>query len=238
MLLSGDSMIPIARNFTIIVILFTIISLLLFYTAYDKESKAIQPGNLIKVLSFSDLNHSLKELNKIAALAAIALISITFLLGPLSKIFPKKFAVFLSSRKTLGLTGFAFALLHAVYSTVFIYGLDLNKIFFNNPKILGVISGIIALIIFFLMAITSTKQAVQRLGYKKWKQLQTTGYIALFFSIAHFILLEIKPDKGFDVRPYGTLFLFIALIALALKILTLFIKVPERKKFEEHLGEK
>ncbi len=218
----------------IVVVIF--ISLLVFYTAYDKQTKTLVPEKLVSVVLFKDVANSLKELNKVAALAAIGLIAITFILGPLSKIFPKIFSQFLFTRKFIGLSGFVFAFLHALYSVIVIYELDLNKMLFANPKIVGFISAVISLFIFFLMSITSTEKAVKVMGYKNWKTLQTTGYIALFLAILHFIILEIKPGKGFDVRPFGVLFLFIALVALILKILTLFIKVPERKSFQEHVS--
>lgn len=212
------------------------ISLLLFYTAYDKETKTLVPQNLIDVVLFNDFDKSLSELNKVSALAAIGLISVAFILGPLSRMFPKTFAKILWWRKTVGLSGFAFALLHSIYAIAIIYQLDLDKMLFSNPKALGFVSGLIALLILFLMSITSTAEAVKKMGYKKWKMLQRTGYIALFLAIIHFIVLEIKPEKGFDVRPYGTLFLFIALIALILRILIIFLKLPEKKTFEEHAG--
>ncbi len=218
----------------IIVTIIVFCLLLAFYTAYDKNSKELRPAKVFEVLSFKDQSTSLRELNKIFALESIGLISLVFLVGPLSKIKPRIFARFLPWRKPVGIIGFVLALLHAAYSIVFLYGLNLEKIFFSNPKLLGVLSGIIALIIFFLMTITSTKSAVEKMGYANWKKLQITGYIALFFSIIHFVILETKPDIGFDVRPFGQLFLLISVLALVLRVIATIHNLPQRKSFEEH----
>ncbi|MBI2597984.1 MAG: ferric reductase-like transmembrane domain-containing protein [Candidatus Diapherotrites archaeon] len=213
------------------------VSLLLFYTAYDKITGTLVPQKLVDVVLFVDFSNSLRELNKVAALAGLGLISFSLIVGPFSKMFPKTFARFLPWRKITGLSGFTFALLHSVYSLIVIYGLNLDRMIFSNPKLLGFVSAAIAFTIFLAMSITSTRSAVQKMGYKNWKLLQTTGYIALFFSIIHFVVLE-TGKKGFDVRPYGILFLFFAIVALAVRVGTVFVKTKPRSSFEEHVGEK
>ncbi len=225
------------RPGAVLVVLLVFASLLVFYTGYDKQTQTLVPEKALNVLLFKDFFHSLRELNKILALGAIGLVSITFLLGPLSKLWPKRFTRFLSWRKFIGISGFAAALLHGIYSIIAIYDLSLDKMIFSNPNAFGFVTAVIALAIFFVMTLTSTKKAMQQMGYEKWKKLQTTGYIALVLAILHFIILETKPDKGFDVRPYGILFLFLALLALTLRMGLLLVKTKPRTGFEEHTGE-
>ena len=220
-----------------IVVFLVLSSLLLFYTGFDKQTQSLNFNKTVQVLSFSDWNNSLKELNKVAALAGLGIISLTFIVGPLSRMFPKKFAHFLVWRKFLGLFGFGLIALHILYSLIVIYKLNVDSILFHNSNIQGFLAGFIALIIFGLMAITSTQKAVEKMGYSQWKKLQTTGYIALFLSIIHFILLETKPDKGFDVRPFGKLFFLLALIALLVRIGLIFVQIQQRSHYHEHLGE-
>jgi DMSO/TMAO reductase YedYZ heme-binding membrane subunit len=88
------------------------------------------------------------------------------------------------------------------------------------------------------MTITSTKEAVARMGYKKWKTLQTFGYAGLFFAILHFFIFESKPGIGLDVRPFGLLFFYLGIAALLLKLLSVLLSAPERESFGEHFGEK
>ena len=108
---------------------------------------------------------------------------------------------------------------------------------FANPKWFGFVAAVLAFGIFFLMAVTSTADAVKKMGYVKWKLLQTTGYAALFFAVVHFVVLETRTGKGLDVRPYGLLFLALAITALVVRIGFLFLRAPQRTGFEEHLGQ-
>ncbi|MDO8633752.1 MAG: ferric reductase-like transmembrane domain-containing protein [archaeon] len=226
-----------ARAGSFVFVAAVFLSLLFFYTAYDKETKTLVPQKLLAVIFFSDAAKSWSELNKVAALAAIGLISCALVVGPLSKMFPKTFGKFLLYRKDAGIAGFLFAILHSAYSLFVIYGLDPNKMLFANPKWIGFVAAVLAFGIFFLMAITSTAEAVKKMGYIKWKLLQTTGYVALFFAIVHFLVLEIKPGKGLDVRPYGLVFLALAITALIVRLGFRALKTPPRTAFEEHIGQ-
>lgn len=221
-----------------ILVLAVFISLLLLYTAYDKVTKTLVPEKLVKVVTFQDIAYSLREFNKVFALAAIGLISAVFLLGPLTKLWPKVFARFLYLRKPVGLVGFGIAAIHSVYSFIVIYEMSIGKMFIDNPKYIGAVTAVLSLFIFFLMSITSTKEAVAKMGYRRWKALQTFGYAGLLLALAHFFILETKPDIGLDVRPFGLLFFWLPIAALALRTIIIFIKVPERKSYEEHIGEK
>ncbi len=217
--------------------LVVVLSILLFYTAYDKNTKSISPEKLAGVLSFRDIGSSLRELNKIAALAGIGLIAAAFIIGPLSRMFPEKLAHYLAWRKFVGIAGFDLAALHSVYSLIEFYKLDIGKMLFSNPKLLGFVSAAIAILIFLTMTLTSNGEAVRRLGYRKWKALQTFGYVGLLLAVVHFVLFETRPGTGFDVRPYALVFLFIPLVALLVRAGMLLVKVPERESFEEHIGE-
>lgn len=216
-------------------VVLVVVSLLLLYTAYDKQTQTVVLEKLVKILLFSDPAASLRELNKVAALAAIGLVSIAFVIGPLSRLFPKQFAHLLSWRKFVGVSGFLLAVLHAIYSVWVIYQLDLDKMLYSNPRVAGLVVGVAALFVFFLMSITSTKRAVENMGYPNWKALQTTGYLALLFAILHFVILETKPVVGLDVRPFGLLFLALAVAALLLRIAMAVLGKKPKTNFEEHV---
>ena len=214
-----------------------IVSIILLYTPYDKQTHTLSGDKLFNVLTFKDMQSSMRELNKVAALAGIGLIATAFILGPLSRMFPVQFAQYLPWRKFVGIAGFALAALHSVYSMIEFYRLDIGMMLFSNPNLPGFVSGAIGLLIFLAMALTANGESVKRLGYRKWKALQTFGYAGLFLAIVHFVMLETKPDVGFDVRPYALLFLFIALVALLVRIGMTLVKVPQRESFGEHTGD-
>lgn len=213
-----------------------IAALLLFYTAYDKQSREISPGKLAKVLSFQDMDNSLREFNKVAALAGIGILAVTFLLGPISRMF-SKVSWLLVYRKNLGLLGFFLVVLHGIYSAVVFYKLDFVKAIYDNPKSLGFVTAIVALLIFIAMAVTSTKQAVAKMGYGKWKMLQKLGYVGLFLSVIHFVVLETKAGTGFDVRPFALLFLFLPVLAILLRLGMALVGAAVPTKYEHHTGE-
>ncbi len=213
-----------------------LVSLLFFYTAFDKKTKAYVPENLAKVLSLTDMKHSLRELNKVAGLASIGLIASVFLLGPLARVFPGTFGRFLYFRKPVGIMGFLIAALHGIYSAIEFYQLDIERMFFTSPKAPGVISGIVALAIFLVMTLTSNKVSVERLGYGKWKIIQTFGYVGLFFATLHFYILESKPETGLDVRPFGLVFFYLPIVALVARVIVLFTHPRPKKKYEEHFA--
>lgn len=156
--------------------------------------------------------------NKIAGLLALVLIGITFLIGPLSYFFPVIFDQFKTYRRFLGVSGFLVAVLHAILSFLFYFHGNFSFMLFdpNNEHILGVYLGIIAIGIFLLMAITSTDKAVELLGFKRWKVLQTTGYLALILVMLHFIFMETNKGVFVIKRPLGrVIFVFGFLVLLA-----------------------
>ncbi|MBM3229601.1 hypothetical protein FJZ26_04175 [Candidatus Parvarchaeota archaeon] len=226
------------RAYPYLLVIAVFLSLLFFYTAYDKKTKQLEFGKLVKVLTFVDVQNSIREFNKVVALEAIGLISIAFILGPLSRLWPRIFCSYLYFRKPVGVIGFVFALVHAIYSFVEFYKGDYG-VFFNtqHPKFAALSTGLVALIVFAAMAITSTASAVRKMGYEKWKALQTTGYAGLVLTIIHFYIIETKPDIGFDVRPWGVAFFWLAIIALILRLVVIFIRTAPKTKIEHHVDD-
>ncbi|MBI5047067.1 ferric reductase-like transmembrane domain-containing protein [Candidatus Micrarchaeota archaeon] len=221
---------------SLVFVFLVLLSLLVLYTAYDKQTKTLNEQKAIDVLMFVDSVKSLSELNKIAALASIGLIAVVFLVGPLSKFFPKLFGKYLVYRKPVGLSGLALGLIHGIYSAAVFYNFSLDNVI-SAGKELPIAASIIGLGIFIIMGITSTKKAVEYFGYKNWKTIQTCGYIGLLLIILHFFLLESKPVIGLDVRPYGLVFFYLAIIAIIMRLVLIIVETKDRKKYEQHFGQ-
>lgn len=187
---------------------------------------------------YGNFELSWRMANKIAALAGLFIISLTFIIGPLSKFFPLYFGKYKAHRKFLGIAGFVLVALHAILSIIFYYNLDIAyMVSLENPKVLGFYSALIAFLIFLLMTLTSTAEAVRKLGYPLWKSVQMTGYLALALSLLHFFILETTPDGIFKVRTLGMLIFYFTLLALVLRIAVFLLSLPPRKKYEEHISE-
>jgi len=172
--------------------------------------------------------------NKIAALAGLALASITFLLGPLARFWPNLFARYISHRKYLGLFAFALIAAHAILSIVFYYGLSLEKMVYENPKVLGFYAASAAFTIFLVMSLTSTQKACEILGYRTWKAVQMTGYLALALSLVHFYILETKGERGFSVRPLGYAVFALGVLALVAKAVAV-LRHRAKTAYEQHV---
>jgi sulfoxide reductase heme-binding subunit YedZ len=192
-------------------------SILLLYTAYDKNEKAIVLARLAAVLSFDDWRHSLSELNKAFGLAGIGLASMSMILGPLAAAFGRPFASHLWWRKPLGLAAFAFMLLHVLYAVVVHYRLSAAAMLVRNDQLLGVLAAWPAFLIFLAMALTSNGASVRRLGAERWKALHRLGYLALAFSVLHFGIMETRRAGPLEVRPYALVFFLLPIVTLVLK---------------------
>jgi len=158
------------------------------------------------------------------AIAATFVIGLCFVLGPLSRMKSSTFMPMLRHRKPLGLWGYLFAVIHVTAVLILAYE-DIT----NPENFYSMLTGILAFIIFTLMAVTSTGKAIAKMGYPKWKKLQRTGYIAFFFVLVHFTVLE----KGaFVSRQLGQALFGFVLLVLLLRILM--ILAGKKEAYKEH----
>ncbi|HLC67833.1 MAG TPA: ferric reductase-like transmembrane domain-containing protein [archaeon] len=162
--------------------------------------------------------------NNSFAIAATFIIGICFITGPLSRLKPH-FVHLLKYRKPLGLWGFAFAAIHAGAALI----LNLDTIT-SAENIISTISAVIAFVIFLAMALTSRVKYIKSMGYEKWKKLQRTGYIAFFFVLLHFTLIN---NMAFVNRQIGQLLFAFALFVLLLRMLVILLGKREAYKPEE-----
>ena len=137
--------------------------------------------------------------------AAILLLHIVLMIGPLCRLSPK-FLPLLYNRRHLGVTTFFLGLTHAVISIIQFHSFgELNplvSIFISNPRFGSVpdfpfqILGLIALIILFLMAVTSHDFWLKNLTAPVWKTLHTLVYIAYAMLIGHVALGVLQAETN------------------------------------------
>jgi sulfoxide reductase heme-binding subunit YedZ len=156
-------------------------------------------------------------INRTLALSGLAILSITFLIGPLS-MFSKRINRLKLYRKYLGLAGFAIIFLHAAISFWLFYSLDLN-IAFNpaSPLLSAALSGTAALLILLAMAVTSTQSAMRMMG-RNWKLLQNTGYIAMVLSITHFAWSQLGLKGVIATNMTAWIVFIIAVIVVVVRV--------------------
>lgn len=115
-------------------------------------------------------------------------------------------------RRAVGLWAFAYATTHLGFFVIFLLGWDMARLgseIVDRPYILV---GFNAWLVLVLMAATSTRGWVRRLG-RRWKRLHGLIYAALALAAVHYLLM-IRSDWGWPVA-YAS----IALLLVGLRVL-------------------
>src|SRR5574339_157313 len=138
---------------------------------------------------------------------AVLLLHIILSIGPLARI-NKKFLPLLYNRRHLGVTMFCIAAVHGIFSIMQFHTLgNVNpfvSLFTSNTNFNSVAGfpfqslGFFALIIFFLLAITSHDFWLHNLSPRFWKTLHMMVYVAYSFIIFHVMLgvMQYEPSPG------------------------------------------
>lgn len=136
--------------------------------------------------------------NKAIALTATLLIGLSFLLGPFTHFWPKKFENQLYLQKYLGVFGFGIAALHAIMSLM-IFSPSYYPRYFDTvigKMTLGgesaVLFGILAFFVFSVITVTSLPSVEEKMHPTQWKFVQRLGYLAFFFVLLHVAVLGYK----------------------------------------------
>lgn len=155
------------------------------------------------------------EMIKTTGLLAIALLSLTLLIGPACRFFPF-LNILKAHRKSWGISAFLAAATHTILIFVHYYKFNLLKfVDFQNPKYLGILAGLIALAILLVVTLTSNKKALKALSPNTWKVIQTTSYIALLLAVVHFYIVESTNGVLVIKRLFGQItFGFAAFVAV------------------------
>lgn len=131
------------------------------------------------------------------ATLAILLLHIILAIGPLARLNPI-FLPLLYNRRHLGVTLFFISAVHGIFSIIQFHSLgNINPIisvFVSNTHFSSLtkfpfqVLGLCALVIFFLMAITSHDFWLHNLGPKVWKTLHMLVYLAYALVVLHVLL--------------------------------------------------
>jgi sulfoxide reductase heme-binding subunit YedZ len=98
-------------------------------------------------------------------------------------------------RRELGLFAFAYATLHFLMYLAVDQGFDLGTIIEDIALRPFITVGFLAFVLMVPLAITSTGDAVRRLGFRRWTRLHQLVYVAGILAAIHFIW-RVKLDVG------------------------------------------
>ncbi len=158
------------------------------------------------------------------AFSGATLIALALLVGPVFKLWPN--INFVVHRRTFGVIGFAFIILHFGTVNTFVFGGNPWVAYtildpFQNPLIFGAIGYFIFLVLF----ITSTDWATQKLSFKNWKTLHRLVYFGFILSVVHFSL--INPAALDNLA--GNLLRLLTFLVFAFELIA-FVKISLRDK--------
>ena len=113
-------------------------------------------------------------------------------------------------RKALGLLAFLYAALHMTLYFAVDHGLALGVIVEDVVKRPFITVGFAAVVILSVLAATSTKSAVHRLGFVRWQKLHRWVYVAAGLAALHFVW-QTKKDLREPLLYAGILAVLLAL---------------------------
>lgn len=136
---------------------------------------------------------------------AVLLLNVILAIGPLCRL-NSQFLPLLYNRRHLGVTMFCFAIIHGTFSMVQFHSLSntnpVASLFISNTNFSSLAAfpfqalGFFALLIFFLMAITSHDFWLHNLSPRVWKTLHMFVYVAYFLVVMHVMLGVIQYEKN------------------------------------------
>ncbi|TRX72954.1 protein-methionine-sulfoxide reductase heme-binding subunit MsrQ [Pseudomonas mangiferae] len=117
-------------------------------------------------------------------LATLILLLITLAMTPFRYL--TGWGGWLAVRRQLGLWSFAYAVLHVVGYGVFLLALNWGQLLADLVKRPYIVVGALAWLCLLLLALTSNRFAMRRLG-TRWKTLHTLIYPALLLALLHML---------------------------------------------------
>lgn len=174
------------------------------------------------------------------ALTGLTMIAASYLMGPLARLWPVKWAKYRYLRKQFGLIGLIFVGLHMLLALMVFTPAYFPKFFSETGKLsdIGQISAfaaVLGFVIFIIIAITSLPSVAEKMTGQNWLIVQRSGLIAVVLSVLHFIVFKWRGwfnwDNWNNNIPPGTFVVtvFILLVFL-IRVITYFLEKRKAKQ--------
>jgi len=139
-----------------------------------------------------------EALNRLGLLA-LALLVLCLACTPLQLWFGWNWPI--RARKAIGLLAFGYACLHVLLYVVLDQQLAVRAIAIDIAKRPFILVGFLAWLLLIPLALTSTRSALQRLGFRRWKALHRLVYLCAGLAVVHFVW-RVKKDVS-EPAAYG-----------------------------------
>lgn len=125
-------------------------------------------------------------------LGGLILLLITLAMTPLQQL--TRWGGWIAVRRQLGLWGFTYVVLHLSGYLLFIAGLRLDSVLRDLTERPYIIVGALAFVGLLILAVTSNRFSIRKLG-RKWKALHRLIYLILLLALLH-MLWVVRADLG------------------------------------------
>lgn len=170
--------------------------------------------------------------NKAIALSSVFLIALSYIPGPLSRLFGKPWVNLLGARKYFGIFGFTLAAIHACVSLLIFNSNYYARFFAQDGKLtlegeLSMLFGVLAFALFSLVTVSSIPSVARDLGQNSWKKIQRSGYWAFGLVMLHVLVMGwggwLKPnDWPGRLLPISLISFSVIAATLLMRIIVLF----------------
>lgn len=129
------------------------------------------------------------------ALTGLTMISASYLMGPLSQLWPGRWAKYRDLRKQFGLIGVAFVMLHVVLALTVLTPAYYPKIFSASGKLselgqISMLTGAVAFVTLLVVMATSLSSVAETMTERGWLIVQRSGLLAVILSVIHFVVFK------------------------------------------------
>jgi len=157
------------------------------------------------------------------------LLAYSYAVGPCARFFPSVFVSRLQMRKYYGLLGYWVIVAHVFWALATFGPKRYPKFFvdgeFTATTVLSLSLGIIAFVLFSLVAFTSMKGIASNMSEGAWKITQRVGYLGLSVALVHFSIIKYEGWVDISTWPFlpADYFSFLSVIPLPPLSLLLFL---------------
>jgi len=131
-----------------------------------------------------------KLLMRLSGIWASVFVIVALLLTPIVKF--TQFRMVSRYRRFVGLSAFLYSMLHLIVYLVLFSGLNVSWIVSDLVEKPYIYAGVLVVVILSVLAITSTKKMMRRMG-KNWKRVHRLVYLAAACVVAH-LWWQVKSD--------------------------------------------
>ena len=187
---------------------------------------AIIRYNIIKGVAWEHLPLFIS--NKAIALAAVVLIALAYLLGPLARFWPKRIVPLLGARQFFGLAGFGLGAVHGIGSLLLFTPANYPRFFLTDGTLsltgeLSMAFGVLSFLIFAVVAVTDLPGVTAAMAEDRWQAVQRLGYGGLLLVLLHVVVMGFQGWLQPSTWPGGLV--PISLIAAIVIAVTLLLRI-------------